>query len=48
MIAFATPGALLLAILGLIYSKYPDPRDLNILIFLGIQGIKSSTVALIL
>lgn len=36
LIGFAGPGAVLLAILGFIYSKYPDPKDLNILIFLAI------------
>jgi chromate transport protein ChrA len=36
LIAFNVPGAILLMILGYIYSKYPDPRDLNILIFLAI------------
>lgn len=48
LMAFNVPGAVMLMILGYIYSLYPDPRDLNILIFLAIQGIKASTVALIL
>lgn len=34
--AFTSPGAICLLILGYIYSLYPDPRDLNILIFLAI------------
>ncbi|CAK61895.1 unnamed protein product (macronuclear) [Paramecium tetraurelia] len=48
LVAYTVPGALILTILGYWYGKYPDPRDLNILVFLAIQGIKSSTVALIL
>ncbi|CAD8155765.1 unnamed protein product [Paramecium pentaurelia] len=48
LLAYTMPGAMILTILGYIYSKYPDPRDLNILVFLAIQGIKSSTVSLIL
>ncbi|CAD8120936.1 unnamed protein product [Paramecium sonneborni] len=48
LLAYTLPGAIILTILGYLYGQYPDPRDLNILIFLAIQGIKSSTVALIL
>lgn len=48
LLAYTVPGAMILTILGYFYSMYPDPRDLNILVFLAIQGIKSSTVALIL
>lgn len=36
LMSFTTTGAFILLILGYIYSKYPDPKDLNILIFLAI------------
>lgn len=36
LMSFNVPGAMILLILGYIYSKYPDPKELNILIFLAI------------
>jgi len=36
LMAYTMPGAIILIILGYFYGKYPDPRDLNILVFLAI------------